>query len=59
VDVDLKEHYWRVLYDIVDKSAPEIPWQWGFNALLSLASAATGDGPACSSRRENGFFRNT
>jgi hypothetical protein len=59
VDVDLKEHYWRVLYDIVDKSAPEVPWQWGFNALLSLASAATGDGLACSSRRENGFSRNT
>ncbi len=40
---DLKEHYWRVLYDIVDKSAPEIPWQWGFNALLCTASAAGQD----------------
>ena len=37
---DLKEHYWRVLYDIVDKSAPDVPWQWGFNALLCAASAA-------------------
>ena len=41
---DLKEHYWRVLYDIVDKSAPDIPWQWGFNALLCAASAAGHDG---------------
>lgn len=41
VDVDLKEHYWRVLYDVVEKSAPEVPWQWGFCALLCAASAAT------------------
>ncbi len=38
---DLKEHYWRVLVDIVDKSAPDVPWQWGFNALLCAASAAS------------------
>lgn len=41
--VDLKEHYWRVLYDIVEKSAPEVPWQWGFCGLLCAASAAGKD----------------
>lgn len=50
---ELKEHYWRVLYGIADKSAPDIPWQWGFNALLCAEFNRTIPVPSLSTDNAN------